>query len=53
MKRKSERKKSILAAQSNSPETDSQARLAMLGAPTKRKYTGFSLAGRASFPESL
>ena len=53
LKRKRERKKSILEGVSKLPTMETQARLATLGAATKRKNTGRSMAGIPSPPANL
>ena len=52
MKRKRERKKSILDAVSKAPAMDFQAKLATLGAAKNKKRTGLSIAGILSQPEN-
>nr|GMD91729.1 peroxisomal membrane protein PMP22-like [Ipomoea batatas] len=51
VKRKMERKKSILEGISKLPEIELQARLPMLGAATNKKKTGRRVAGRRLPPE--
>lgn len=51
VKRKSERKKSILEAVSKSPTMECQAKLATPGAAKNKKKTGLSRTGRRSPPE--
>ncbi|KAL8104001.1 hypothetical protein AgCh_028285 [Apium graveolens] len=46
VKRNRDRKKSILHGVSKLPDIELQAKLAILGAATNKKYTGRSLAGR-------